>query len=100
MTAVATSRGARLIAMLGESPQERRRTVGLFALFFLVIAAFWIQKPIRTARFLSGVGPSRLPLVKLGTAALILPVALLYSAAAARYRRERMVYACVSIFAV
>lgn len=100
MTAVAASRGARLLAMLGESPQERRRTVGLFALFFLVIAAFWIQKPIRTARFLSGVGPSRLPLVKLGTAALILPVALLYSAAAARYRRERMVYACVSIFAV
>lgn len=91
---------ARLSAVLGDSPEERRRTLGLFAFFFLVIGAFWIQKPIRTARFLSEIGATYLPLVKLGTAALMLPVALLYSAAASRYRREAMVYACVSIFAV
>lgn len=90
---------ARALGVLGASPQERWRTLGLFTFFFLVIAAFWIQKPIRTARFLSEVGPNYLPLVKLGTAALILPIALLYSAAAARYRREGMVYGCVAVFA-
>ena len=77
MAAVGTTLGARLLAVLGDSAAERRKTLGLFAFFFLVIAAFWIQKPIRTARFLSEVGPAQLPLVKLGTAALILPVALL-----------------------
>ena len=52
----------------GEPPGARRRAVGLFAFFFLVIAAFWIQKPIRTSKLLIDVGPQALPLVKLGTA--------------------------------
>src|SRR5947208_158839 len=87
-----------LAAVLGDSPQERIRVLGLFFYFFFVIAAFWVQKPIRTSRFLSGVGPQYLPLVKLGTAFLVLPVAMLYSAAAARRRREHMVYLCTAIF--
>jgi AAA family ATP:ADP antiporter len=73
--------------------------LGLFAFFFLVIASFWVQKPIRTSRFLKGVGPEALPLVKLGTAMLILPVVLAYSTLAARFRREHMVYFCAAIFA-
>jgi AAA family ATP:ADP antiporter len=99
MANLESARRARWLAVLGASPQDRWRTLGLFAFFFAVIATFWIQKPLRTARFLSEIGPTQLPWVKLGTAALVLPVALLYSAAAARYRRERMVYACVGIFA-
>jgi ATP:ADP antiporter, AAA family len=94
------SRGARLRAVLGESREERLRTLGLFAFFFLVIAAFWVQKPIRTSRFLTAVGPEYLPLVKLGTALLVLPVVLLYSSLAARYRREYLVYLCGAVFAV
>jgi hypothetical protein len=27
--------------------------LGLFGFFFFVIAAFWVQKPIRTSRFLN-----------------------------------------------
>jgi ATP:ADP antiporter, AAA family len=94
------SRGARLRAVLGESREERLRTLGLFVFFFLVIAAFWVQKPIRTSRFLTSVGPEYLPLVKLGTALLVLPVVLLYSSLAARYRREYLVYLCGAVFAV
>lgn len=75
-----------------------RRALGLFVFFFLVIACFWLQKPIRTSRFLTAVGPQNLPWVKLGTALLILPVVMLYSAAAARYRREHIVYLCVAVF--
>src|SRR5262245_66546943 len=94
------SGGARLRAVLGESGDERLRTLGLFAFFFLVIAAFWVQKPIRTSRFLTAVGPEYLPLVKLGTALLVLPVVLLYSSLAARYRREYLVYLCGAVCAV
>jgi ATP:ADP antiporter, AAA family len=83
---------------LGGSREERLRTIGLFALFFLVIAAFWVQKPIRTSRFLTSVGPEYLPLVKLGTAFLVLPVVLFYSSLAARFRRESLVYLCVGAF--
>lgn len=89
----------RLYALLGDCPDTRARTLGLFVFFFLVIAAFWVQKPIRTSRFLTAVGSEYLPLVKLGTALLLLPVALLYSSLAARYRRESLVYLCVAAFA-
>jgi AAA family ATP:ADP antiporter len=77
----------------------RRRAFGLFVFFFLVIAAFWIQKPIRTSKLLTDVGPEALPLVKLGTALLILPVMLAYSGLAARYRRHHLVYCCTALFA-
>ena len=89
----------RTYTLLGDSPDMRARTLGLFAFFFLVIAAFWVQKPIRTSRFLTAVGSEYLPLVKLGTALLLLPVALLYSSLAGRYRRESLVYLCVAAFA-
>lgn len=92
--------GGRLSGVLGDSAEARLRTLGLFAFFFLVIAAFWVQKPIRTSRFLTVVGSEYLPLVKLGTAFLVLPVVLLYSSLAARYRREALVYICVAVFAV
>jgi AAA family ATP:ADP antiporter len=78
----------------------RLRVVGLFLFFLFIIAAFWIQKPIRTSRFLAALGPQQLPWVKLGTALLILPVVLLYSSLAARYRREHIVYACTALFVV
>jgi len=79
---------------------QRWQTAGLFAFFFLVIAAFWVQKPIRTSRFLSEVGPTALPLVKLGTAALVLPAMLLYSSLAARFRREALVYIFSALFII
>src|SRR5512143_140857 len=84
----------------GDPPGARRRAVGLFAFFFLVIAAFWIQKPIRTSKLLIDVGPQALPLVKLGTACLILPVMLAYSSLASRYRRATLVYWCTATFAL
>jgi AAA family ATP:ADP antiporter len=82
-----------------EVRDARRRAIGLFAFFLLVIAAFWIQKPIRTSRLLTDVGPEALPLVKLGTALLVFPVMLAYSSLASRYRRHRLVYWCTGFFA-
>jgi AAA family ATP:ADP antiporter len=87
-------------SVLGDTASDRVRVLGLFAFFFLVIASFWVQKPIRTSRFLKEIGPQALPLVKLGTAMLILPVVLAYSSLAARCRREHMVYLCAATFAL
>ncbi len=89
-----------MVGTLDERRRERARIVGLFVFFLLVIAAFWIQKPIRTSHFLTTVGPRGLPWVKLGTAALMLPVVLLYSSLAARFRREHIVYFCVVTFSL
>ncbi len=88
-----------LKAALGNSKADRIRVIGLFSFFFLVIAAFWVQKPIRTSQFLMAVGPKGLPWAKIGTALLILPVVLLYSGIVARHRREHMVYFCTAFFA-
>jgi AAA family ATP:ADP antiporter len=84
--------------LLGDSRETRLRTLGLFAFFFLVIAAFWVQKPIRTSRFLTDVGPRLVPVVKLGSAILVLPIVLIYSSLAARYRRDSLVLVCVVVF--
>lgn len=90
---------------MAEEPAEhapagaaRWRALGLCAFFFLVIAAFWIQKPIRTSRFLTDVGVAWLPVVKLGTALLVLPAVLLYSSLAARYRRAHLVTVFCAVF--
>lgn len=94
-----SSGGQGWLSILGPTRAARMQTLGLFAFFFLVIAAFWLQKPIRTSRFLSRVGPEALPFVKLGTALLLLPIVLVYSSLVARYRRASIVYVCVAIFA-
>ena len=99
-SAAANVRAGAATAHGGDPPGARRRAVGLFAFFFLVIAAFWIQKPIRTSKLLIDVGPQALPLVKLGTACLVLPVMLAYSSLAARYRRATLVYWCTATFAL
>jgi AAA family ATP:ADP antiporter len=101
-TRKATQRGGRVERarrLLGDSREARWRTLGLFAFFFLVIAAFWVQKPIRTSRFLTDVGPRLVPVVKLGSALLVLPIVLIYSSLAARYRRDSLVLLCVVVFA-
>jgi AAA family ATP:ADP antiporter len=89
-----------MAASHAQSSDQRWQSAGLFAFFFLVIAAFWVQKPIRTSRFLADVGPTALPLVKLGTAALVLPAMLLYSSLAARFRREALVYIFSGLFII
>jgi len=65
-----------------------------------VIASFWVQKPIRTARFLTLVGVEFLPFVKLGTAFLIIPVMMIYSWMADRFPRQRLVYGFVLLFSL
>jgi len=87
-------------AATADDRETRLRTLGLFLFFFLVIAAFWVQKPLRTSRFLADIGPQMLPLVKLGTALLVLPAVLLYSALAARNRRAALVTCFAAVFFV
>jgi len=80
-------------------PGEWRRAALLFAFWFLVIAVFWVLKPVRTARFVHVAGVQSLPLVKLTVALIVLPVVLLYSYASAHVRRGPLIYVCSGIFA-
>ena len=47
-------------------PGEYRRTALLFLYFFLVVASFYILKPVRNALFLDALGAEKLPYVYLG----------------------------------
>ncbi|MFH2202680.1 MAG: Npt1/Npt2 family nucleotide transporter [Elusimicrobiota bacterium] len=84
-----TTAGA--LRYLGESKEERLKSLLLFTYFFLVIAVFWTMKPIRTSKFLSILGVQFLPYMKLGTAGLVLPIMMFYSVLSRRYRREYLV---------
>jgi len=90
--------GRRLRRRVGIGRDELGRVVALSLAFFLLIATYWIQKPIRTSKFLSAIGVEFLPAVKLATAVLIVPVVLLYTSLAKRYQRESMVALCAIAF--
>lgn len=68
--------------------EEKRKTALLFLFFFLVIAVFWIQKPLRTSGLLISGGIVALPWAKLLVAAAVLPALAAY-AALTRSLRER-----------
>jgi ATP/ADP translocase len=78
--------------------EERPKTLLLTLYFFLIIAAFWIQKPLRTSKFVKTVGVENLPWAKLGTALLILPVMMLYSAVIRRMPRGYAAFTCSLVF--
>lgn len=79
-------------------PAERRKTALLFLYFFLVIAAFWILKPVRTSQFIKNIGVEVLPLVRFGTALLVLPCAWAFSAFSRRFSRAALVTAFAGVF--
>ncbi|MEO2005289.1 MAG: Npt1/Npt2 family nucleotide transporter, partial [Candidatus Poribacteria bacterium] len=71
-------------------PGELRRTVLMFLYFFLVVAAFYILKPVRNALFLDALGAANLPYVYLCTTALIAIAMPVYTWAAARLSARRL----------
>lgn len=81
--------------------EERKKTALLFAFFFLVIAAFWIQKPLRTSGLLISGGIAALPWAKLLTAAAVLPTLAAYAALTRSLRgrpRAVLVGVCAGAF--
>lgn len=87
-----------LIQILDIPKEERPKTALLTLYFFLIIAAFWIQKPLRTSKFVKAVGVENIPWAKLGTALLILPVMMLYSAVIRRLPRGWAAFFCALTF--
>jgi ATP:ADP antiporter, AAA family len=71
-------------------PGEYRRTALLFLYFFLVVASFYILKPVRNALFLDALGAAKLPYVYLGTTALVALAMPLYTRAAATLSPQRL----------
>ena len=90
-------------ALFDLSPDEKKKTALLFLFFFLVIAAFWIQKPLRTSRLLVSGGIVSLPWAKLLSALAILPAIMIYACLTRRLRawsRAALVGVCAGVFAL
>ncbi|MBI5503081.1 MAG: hypothetical protein HY907_22740 [Deltaproteobacteria bacterium] len=60
------------------------------AFFFLVIATFWILKPLRTSQFLGALGAKHLPWARFVTACLVLPVGAFVAWLSTRVRRRTL----------
>ncbi|MDI7269801.1 MAG: hypothetical protein QME96_17565, partial [Myxococcota bacterium] len=89
-------RAGRLVADIRRD--EWPLALGFAAHFFLVIAAFWILKPLRTSQFLGILGAKNLPWARLTTALLVLPVAAVMAYLSARLPRRRMLLGITVFF--
>lgn len=89
-------RAGRLVADIRRD--EWPLAVAFAAQFFLVIAAFWILKPLRTSQFLGILGAKNLPWARLTTALLVLPVAAVMAYLSARLPRRRMLLGITVFF--
>ncbi len=85
------------------SAAEKKKTALLFVYFFLVVAVFWIQKPLRTSRLLISGGIVALPWAKLLVAAVVMPALVIYDAVTRSLRkrpRAVLVSVCAGAFAL
>jgi len=68
--------------------------------FFLVIATFWILKPLRTSQFLGVLGAKHLPWARLVTAMLVLPLGALLAWLSARVPRRGLLLGVAGAFGI
>ena len=85
-------------AILDIRKGELGKTAGMFAYFFIVIAAFWFLKPLRSVLVLEKLGADSLRLLKVLTAVISVGVVAAYSLALTRFSRERLTYIVLGAF--
>jgi AAA family ATP:ADP antiporter len=77
---------------------ELGKTVGMFAFFFIIIAAYWFLKPLRSALTLEKLGADSIRQLKVITALVSVGVVAAYSIALTRLSRERLTYLVLGTF--
>jgi ATP:ADP antiporter, AAA family len=77
---------------------ETSKTVGMFFYFFIIIAAFWFLKPLRSALTVEKLGADSIRILKVITAGVSAGVVVAYSLALTRFSRERLVYLILGAF--
>ena len=85
-------------AILDIRKGELGKTAGMFAYFFIVIAAFWFLKPLRSVLVLEKLGADSLRQLKVLTALISVGVVAAYSVALTRFSRERLTYIILGAF--
>jgi AAA family ATP:ADP antiporter len=80
--------------------RERLQVVLLSAWFFVITAALWLLKPVRTAALLSHLGSAQLPLLRLSSVLVVGLVVLGYSQVVNRLSRLQVTLAVSSAFFV
>ncbi len=77
---------------------ERRKTAGMFLWFFIIIAAYWFLKPLRSALVLEQLGADSIRQLKVLTAFVSAGVVAAYSIALTRFSREKLSYLILGSF--
>ncbi len=85
-------------AILDVRKGELGKTAGMFAYFFIVIAAFWFLKPLRSVLVLEKLGADSLRQLKVLTALISVGVVAAYSLALTRFSREKLTYIVLGAF--
>lgn len=85
-------------ALLGkfETPAELRKFFILGLVLFLILGVYWTLRPIKDGVFMSIVGKDCLPMAKLLSLFLIVPLVLVYGKLIDRYPRHRVFYGLLS----
>ncbi len=88
------------VGLFGVSASEMKKVALLFSFFFLVIAAFWTLKPIRTSSVIKAFGSDYYPLFKTGAVLFIPVVIMLHSVLMCYFSRESLVKLFTTVFLV
>ncbi len=77
---------------------EGAKTLLMSLYFFLLMASYYVIKPVRNSLFLEQLGPKQLPYAYLATALVIGLVASLYTRLVARFERHLLIMASTAFF--
>lgn len=78
--------------------REYLKAALLLGFFFFTIAAFWTLKPLRTSGVIKTFSIDYYPVIRQGVLLLVPLILMLYSVAAVRLSRRKLVYALTAIF--
>jgi AAA family ATP:ADP antiporter len=77
---------------------ERGKTLGMAACFFIITAAYWFLKPLRSTLTLENLGADAIRQLKVLSAVVSVGIVAAYSIALTRLSRERLTYLVLGSF--
>ncbi len=83
-----------------ESAHERKKFSTLAVLFGITIGVYWLLRPLKDSVFITMIGSDYLPMVKMLSVIVIVPLILIYSKLVDRFSRHVLMYGLSTFYAI
>ncbi len=83
-----------------QSPEERKKFSILAVIFGLTIGVYWMLRPLKDSVFLTMVGTDYLPMAKMLSVVVIVPLVMIYSMLVDRFARHTLLYGLSAFYAI